>query len=194
MTEKYINIDLEDPRSNEIAEVLSNKTCKRILSLLAEKEMNATEISNELKIPLNTAGYNLEKLVSAGLIEKTKKFFWSTKGKKIDSYAIVNKKIVISPRTSFKGVLATVIIYILVAFGIKVFSETPKMVETSQKAAMAAPNFSASQDVASEVARSAAQGVFVETAKNYAWAWFLFGALVALLVFLIWNWKKIRHQ
>ena len=34
MTEKYLNIDIEDPRSGKIAEVLGNKTSKKILSLL----------------------------------------------------------------------------------------------------------------------------------------------------------------
>lgn len=96
--EKYLNVDLNDPRSAAIAEVMTNKTCKKILELLAEKEMSESDIAAELEIPLNTVGYNIKKLLDAGLIEKTKNFFWSVKGKKIPTYRLSNKKIIISPR------------------------------------------------------------------------------------------------
>lgn len=33
-------IDLDDERAEKIAEVITNKTCKKILSALAEKEMS----------------------------------------------------------------------------------------------------------------------------------------------------------
>ncbi|MEK6825474.1 MAG: beta-propeller domain-containing protein [Nanoarchaeota archaeon] len=98
MSDKYLNIDLHDPRAAAIAEVLANKTCKKILDLLAEKEMSESDISNLLGIPLNTVGYNMKKLLESGLVVKTKTFFWSVKGKKIPTYRLANKKIVISPR------------------------------------------------------------------------------------------------
>ncbi|MBI2631720.1 beta-propeller domain-containing protein [Candidatus Pacearchaeota archaeon] len=96
--EKYLNVDLNDPRSAAIAEVMTNKTCKKILDLIAEKEMSESDISSLLNIPLNTVGYNIKKLLDAGLIEKCKNFFWSVKGKKIPTYKLSNKKIIISPR------------------------------------------------------------------------------------------------
>ncbi len=199
MTEKYINIDLEDPRSAKIAEVLSNKTCKKILSLLAEKEMNASEIAQAINLPLNTIGYNLEKLVSAGLIEKSKRFFWSIKGKKIDSYTIVNKKIIISPRSMIKGIVPTIIISGLIALAIKFFVGVQRVQFASSQIVEkvkegAAPLLAAgAEKAASGAARSAVQCAVQSIANeaSYSWLWFLLGALAGLLVFLIWNWKKL---
>ena len=80
--EKYVLVSLGDERAKEIAEAIGNKTSKKILDLLSDKEMSESEISRELKIPLNTADYNVKKLVKAGLIEE-KKHFFSSKGKRI---------------------------------------------------------------------------------------------------------------
>ncbi|MEK6934179.1 MAG: beta-propeller domain-containing protein [Nanoarchaeota archaeon] len=96
--EKYLNVDLNDPRSTAIAEVMTNKTCKKILELVTEKEMSESDIASSLNIPLNTVGYNIKKLLEAGLIEKSKVYFWSVKGKRIPTYRISNKKIIISPK------------------------------------------------------------------------------------------------
>ncbi len=109
MAKKEINMDLDDPRAGKIAEVLSNKTCKKILGVLAENEMTESEVAAELGLPLNTVGYNVKKLVSAGLIEKIGGFLWSVKGKRIHKYKVSNKKIVISPRVNFNKILASLI-------------------------------------------------------------------------------------
>jgi len=107
MSKKEINMDLDDPRAGKIAEVLGNKTCKKILGVLAEeKEMTESEIASELGVPLNTVGYNVKKLVSAGLIEKVGGFLWSVKGKRVHKYKVSNKKIVISPRINVSKILA----------------------------------------------------------------------------------------
>ena len=98
VNDKYFNVDIDDPRAGAIAEVMSNKTAKKILSLIAEKELSESDIASELSLPLNTVGYNINKLLKAGLIEKSKTFFWSVKGKKIPTYKLSNKKIVISPK------------------------------------------------------------------------------------------------
>lgn len=98
MSEKYFNVDIDDPRASAIAEVMSNKTAKKILSLISEKEVSESDIASELNIPLNTVGYNIDKLLKAGLIERSKNFFWSVKGKKIPTYRLSNRKILISPK------------------------------------------------------------------------------------------------
>src|SRR3990167_335215 len=96
--DKSISIDLGDPRTGLVAEALSNKTCVKILDLLALEELTATDIANRLNIPLNTTGYNIDKLIVAGLVEKSSKFFWSVKGKKTPTYKVANRKIIISPK------------------------------------------------------------------------------------------------
>jgi inhibitor of cysteine peptidase len=99
--DKFILMGIDDERSKDIAEVLSNKTCKKILDFLADtKEASEKDISDELNIPINTVEYNLNKLIKSGLVEKSKNFFWSRKGRKIDMYKIVKKHIIISPRST----------------------------------------------------------------------------------------------
>ena len=109
MSEKYFNIDIDDPRASAIAEVMSNKTAKKILSIIAEKELTESDIALELDLPLNTVGYNIDKLLKAGLIEKSKNFFWSIKGKKMPTYKLSNKKILISPKRMIPAVPMTFI-------------------------------------------------------------------------------------
>lgn len=74
MKRNYIALDVEDPRSSLIAEVLANKSCRKILGLLTERELSESELSSQLAIPLTTVGYNVKKLIAAGLIEKKEAF------------------------------------------------------------------------------------------------------------------------
>jgi len=125
MTEKYLLFSMDDDASKKLGEVISNPTCKKIASLLAEKELTETDIASNLGIPLNTVDYNIKKLLAAGVIEKTKLRFWSVKGKRIETYKIANKLIVISPKKSIgskiKGILPGVIISGILAFFISVY-------------------------------------------------------------------------
>ena len=97
---KFILIGMDDKRSKKIAEVLGNKTAKKILNYLAEtKEASQQDIATDLKIPINTVDYNIKKLNKAGLVDKSKNFFWSKKGKRIIMYKAAKKHIVISPKS-----------------------------------------------------------------------------------------------
>jgi DNA-binding transcriptional ArsR family regulator len=97
-SDKFILVSLNDESSKSLSEILGNKTCKKIIDFLSErKEASEKDISDGLKIPLNTAEYNLSKLLKSGLVKKTNNFFWSVKGKKIPMYKLANKHIVISP-------------------------------------------------------------------------------------------------
>ncbi|GBE20578.1 beta propeller domain protein [archaeon BMS3Abin17] len=100
MDDKFIMMNLNDEKSKKVAEVIGNKTCKKILNHLSEtKEASEKDIADTLGIPLNTTEYNLKKLMGVGLVEKTKNFFWSKKGRKIPMYKVAKKHIVISPRS-----------------------------------------------------------------------------------------------
>lgn len=115
--DKFIMMGLGDERSKDIADVLSNKTCKKIIDYLADtKEASEKDISDALSIPINTTEYNLNKLVKSGLVEKAKNFFWSTKGRKIDMYKLARKHIIISPKSkpNMKN-LKTILPVILIA-------------------------------------------------------------------------------
>jgi DNA-binding transcriptional ArsR family regulator len=186
-------IDLDDERSGKIAEVLSNKTSKKILQALADGEKSGSEVAEALKIPLNTTGYNLKKLVDAGLVEKSKGFFWSQKGKKMEFYKIANKKIVIMPKQMVKGILPAVIVTGLAALGIKLWTDTQAGNLTVQDEGLRATAFDKAVEAASAGVGNVVPDVqTVSVIAQNAWLWFLTGALFALFVYLIWNLAKRR--
>jgi len=127
MEEKYILISLDDERAEKIAEVIGNKSCKKILDYLSERESNETEISKELHMPLNTVDYNIKKLLKAGLI-KEGSHWWSVKGKKIPLYKVSNKHIVISPKkmtpSKLKGILPLVLVSAVFSLFIWLYTKT----------------------------------------------------------------------
>jgi len=118
MDDKYILLGMGDERSKHVAEVLGNKTCKKILDFLSEtNEASEKDISDGLGIPLNTVEYNLNKLKKSGLVISSKNFFWSRKGKKIPMYKLAKKHIIISPSkkpslTALKAILPILLIAI----------------------------------------------------------------------------------
>lgn len=197
MTKSSILIDLDDPRTARIADAISNKTSKRILASLAEQELSETELSKNLVLPANTINYNIKRLEESGLIEKTSGYFWSVKGKRIHRYKVSNKKIVISPKSMIKGVLPAIIISGLITIGIKMFVgvqsqieqkalDAPSIAEKTAEYAGAAGSsgISASEKVITE---TISQPIQTAIASSNSWAWFLFGALMALLILVLWN-------
>lgn len=199
MVRSSIMIDLDDPRTEKIADVISNKTAKKIVSILTDGELSEAEIASKLSIPTNTVEYNIKKLEGAGLIEKTGGYFWSVKGKRIHRYRVSNKKIIISPKSLARGIIPAVIGCILVAIIIKIFVGVPIGVNSygSDSAVMM-------KDVAIEGSSSASRGAIdmiqppsqVSDVLTYSanspnsWAWFMLGSLMALLIVVFWNYKE----
>ncbi len=180
---KYILVSMEDEKINHLADVLGNKTSKKIIDLLAGKdEASEKDIADFLGIPINTVEYNLKKLLKAELIEKTKNFFWSRKGKKIDMYKLSNKSIIISTKSSrisskLKSLLPVAILSGLGAVAIKFFIQTKSFSENIQDKAMAS---------------SLESLEILQTNFNSSiWLWFLSGALLAIIIFAILNWRKL---
>ncbi len=199
MAEKYLLFSLEDEKAKKLGEVISNPTCKKIVNLLAEREMSETEISGELGIPINTVDYNIKKLVEAGIVDKATRW-WSVKGKRIETYKVANKLIVISPKKSnvyskLKGIVPVVaisgILTLFVSWYYKVQSQSYKVVESvSQEAAdLVTKVMPASSSGASEAVNFISRTS--EIVSSSAWEWFLIGSIVAIIVFMILNWRKL---
>jgi DNA-binding transcriptional ArsR family regulator len=196
-------VDLDDERIGKIADVISNKTTKKIINLLAEKESSEGEIAEQLKLPMNTIGYNVKKLEEVGLIEKTGGFLWSVKGKRVHKYRLANKKIVITPRSILKGIIPTAIVTLLVSLGIgsyfgfinnskvsMAFSQAASDATTrgAGGALMAsAPKAAESANVMNSALSTTAEQVVNNSGNFGAWAWFLLGAWCALLIFVLWS-------
>jgi DNA-binding transcriptional ArsR family regulator len=85
--------------SRKITQILSNETSLKILELLGEKSMSATNIAEELNLPLTTVKYNLDSLIESGLI-KVKQIKWSQKGRQVKIYESMEKLIVLVPSKS----------------------------------------------------------------------------------------------
>ncbi len=197
--EKFIMVSLKEEKTKKIADVINNKTCKKILDLLAEigkKELSQEDIAKELELPLNTIGYNIKKLVEAGLINESKNFFWSRKGKKIKMYKLSNKFIVIAPKRKssnvLKGLIPAVLISGIAAFLIKIYYSanyiTQKSAEVEERVIDA--TLETGGEVASTFTKSA-PGLLGAAASSDIWLFFLLGALFGLAVFLILNWRRL---
>lgn len=188
MTEKkFLLLSLGDEKAKHLADVLGNKTCKKIIDLLAEKEASEQDIASELKIPLNTVEYNLKKLEKSGLIEKSKSFFWSRKGKKIAMYKIFNKSIIISPKkanisSKIKSILPAVLLggvgALLIKYLIKPVQETKLYAAESTSVMASSPITSASSFLS-----------YIQSLPN--WYWFSLGVIITVIIFTILNWRKL---
>jgi len=198
MDKNYLLISLDDERSKNISEVLGSKSCKKILDLLAEKEMSETDIARTLEIPLNTAEYNIKKLLSSGLIEKAK-HWWSVKGRKIEMYKLSNKYIVISPKSKPSSKIRTIIPALILsgifAFIIYIYQKSQQVLPVLKSEEYSAPLMSAAGSVSDASTCGVATNV-VNVATSFVQSvspavWFLGGAVIAIILILVLNWRKL---
>lgn len=185
MSKSSIVIDLDNPKTALVAEALSNKTCIKILGLLAEKELTAGDIAGNLGIPLNTTGYNLDKLISSGLVEKSSNFFWSVKGKKTPVYKVANKQIVISPKRATRGIVPAIIASAVLGLFLRSYSYSSAN-EISNKAL-------AESAQATVLAANSAVAGNVSIA-SFGWIFFIAGALFSIAIALIFDWMSSRRS
>lgn len=202
---------MDDERIKNLAGVLGNKTCESIIDYLEKnEEASAKDISDALKLPMNTVDYNIKKLVESGIVEKKKKFFWSVKGKKIVMYGLSNKSIVISPKkinvsSKLKSVVPAVLIAGIGTALVGWFAK-PKFtfLDGSKEVLLgtmeyAAPGVESNGVQALEKGADALRETTINNINIFtdsmpytpAWVWFLTGALVVLFIFSILNWRKL---
>ncbi len=193
MAKKYLMFSLDDERAKDLADVMSNKTSKKIVDYLSEKDASVSDIAGDLKIPLNTADYNVKKLLKSGLIEKKKEFFWSVKGKKIPVYTVSNKHIVISPKKSkLNAFIPVLLITGLIGFIIRFLTLNSFSSESLNEDAV----MLASEEVGRLASERAVDigvnsgGFLVYVSSVSGWMWFLIGAWFAVLVFYIYGLVK----
>lgn len=181
MNKKYLLFSLEDSRLKSIAEILGNKTSGKIINFLSEKEeASEKDISDNLRIPMNTVEYNVKKMVQARIIEEGKNFFWSPKGRKIKMYRFSNKSIVISPKSTqlnsqIKQIIPVALISGLAAVAVKFYFSTQQASPILKEEAVA---------LAADVSAKAAESVNIINTGNY-WLWFLAGTIFAIIMFIL---------
>jgi len=182
--------NLDDEKAKKLGEIISNTTARRIVNFLAETEASESDIARQLNIPLNTVEYNINKLLEAGIIEKSRNFFWSVKGKKIDMLKVANKLIVISPKKSniyskLKGIVPVV----LSSAVFTAFILWQKMQNAGIKAAeyLAASELQ-TQTAAAEAGKLASTTSLVSGIGTAGW--FLAAVWIAVLIFVIIKWRQ----
>ncbi|MDO8517302.1 MAG: helix-turn-helix domain-containing protein [Nanoarchaeota archaeon] len=192
MGKKYLLFSLDDEKSKYLAEILGNKSCKRIIDLIAEEKQTETDISKKLSMPINSVEYNLKKLISAGIVEKSNDFFWSVKGKKIPVYQLSNKDIIISPKKTkyniLKKFVPVVFISGLGALAIKFFSDQT-INNVSERAVASTPLMSGAERASESYLTNTSFNIFNSSPE----IWFLAGALFSLAIFIIIN-KLIERR
>ncbi len=109
--ENFILLSLDDSEAKNIANVVGNKSSKKILDYLAEcDDSTESKISKKTGIPISTVHYNLQQLVKVGLVV-IEEYHYSEKGKEVNHYKLANKYIIIAPRkveglaSKLKGIL-----------------------------------------------------------------------------------------
>ncbi len=177
--EKYILVSLEEDKAKDLANVISNKTSRKILEYLSTKdEVSETDISKELRLPLSTVHYNLQQLKKSNLVE-AKHFIYSEKGKKIGLYRVVKKFIVIAPKYTRKNLINSVLPLFLISVGIALIIQW--LSNLQNKTADLA--LKTAQEGYAQVEHAAPQ--VVQQSMNYYGYWFLAGAWVILIIYLI---------
>jgi len=184
-------LSLDDEKAKDLADVMGNKTSKKILTLLANQEKSESDIAKELNQPINTIEYNLKKLVNAGLIEKSKDFFWSVKGKKIPVYKLSNKYIVIMPKqkSNLKIFLPLIAVLGLTTLGINYLSNktaliannAPQILKASESATSGASMGKPLTDAMIASANPSILNWFLST----PWAIFIAGSVLAIATYFI---------
>jgi len=218
MTDKFILVSLDEKRSKELAEVLSNNTSRKILDYLSDKEATSSDIHNELGIALSTVEYNLKNLVNAGLVESTH-FKWSPKGRQMDIFMVKRKYIVIAPggsnelREILKNVLPIGIFGIIIAGLMEFFTGRNIMkVPVTKEIITKTVSEGVAQKVVSEtsaISAPIAQDSFKEPAVNVTMQvtesmkeivlpnphyglWFLLGLVIVLISYTVYKMKFKR--
>ena len=193
-------MSLDDPRAKKVAQVVGNKTSQKILNYLAENSKKSEQdIATELKIPLNTVGYNIKQLLDTGLIDKTNNFFWSKKGKKISLYEVSNKSIIFSPKktnlsSQIKSILPVSLLAGIGALAIRLYHPAISVSTNSQNelmrtisptvASSAKDSFVSNSNLAGSSLISSSQNII--SLGSPIW-WFIGGVLISAIIFILAN-------
>lgn len=99
--EKFLLVSLNESKTKELAQAISNESCRKILDYLAEREdATETDIASKLNIPISTVHYNIQQLQKGGLVN-AEEFHYSQKGREVIHYKLANKYIIIAPKSTY---------------------------------------------------------------------------------------------
>ena len=96
--EKFVLVSLQEDKARQLAQLMTNESCRKILDYLADKNATESELAEKLDIPISTVHYNLKQLMQGGLV-RADEFHYSEKGREVNHYRLANKYIIIAPKS-----------------------------------------------------------------------------------------------
>ncbi|MFH1641807.1 MAG: helix-turn-helix domain-containing protein [Nanoarchaeota archaeon] len=217
----FLLVSLKENKAKELAQVISNPSCRQILDYLANNEdATETDLSKKLNIPISTVHYNIKHLLSAGLV-LADEYHYSEKGKEVNHYKLANKYIIIAPRSTYgikeklRSILPVSILALASAGLIQMYNSFKAATFKVMEAAPNAMTMGAQDSVLKEtmIEKAAEEGAavmhavadesaktFVErmpdvtaTVPNYA-LWFLFGCVFVIVLIVVFEIIKAKRQ
>ncbi|MBU0628763.1 MAG: helix-turn-helix domain-containing protein [Nanoarchaeota archaeon] len=208
--QSFLLVSLKENKAKELAQVISNDSCRKILDYLAEKQHSTeTEIAQKLTLPISTVHYNLQQLMKSGIIT-VDEFHYSEKGREVNHYKLANKYIIIAPKSVYgikEKLRAILPVGLLALVGAGIIQAYTKLfrggvfgvvksaaMESADMVAAPAMQSAAEQGANAVIERApeAAQQV-IQTAPNYA-LWFLFGCVFVIVLMVIFELIKIKRE
>ena len=189
----FLLVNLNEKKTKKLAETITSDTSRKILNYLTEKDHESeANIAKELKIPISTVHYHLQKLQEAKLV-MVEEFHYSKKGREINHYKLANKYIIIAPKhvsglkEKLKGILPVAIISVGIAAVIKVFQGFAGTVGTFEtaKTMAAEPMMEAVPVMADAMVESYPVMNCLPQSSPDVGLWFLVGSLSAIVIYLI---------
>ena len=218
--DKFLLVSLKENKAKELAQVISNESCRKILDYLADKQdATESELAEKLNIPISTVHYNMKHLVKGGLVTADE-FHYSEKGREVDHYKLANKYIIIAPKSTYgikeklKSILPVALLGLIGAGFIHAYSKYFRPVATFGAAKMAAvPSVmeqavedavpTASEALIGALRDEGANAVMekvpevvttaVQAAPNYA-LWFLFGCIFVIVLIVIFDLIRAKRE
>ena len=212
----FLLVSLKENKAKELAQVISNESCRKILDYLAENHgATETDLAEKLQIPISTVHYNLKHLLDAGLVA-AEEFHYSEKGKEVNHYKLANKYIIIAPKTTYgikeklKSILPISLLALVGAGFIQLYTKYFKVAAFGAMKSAPAAMEEAARDITStaqvmekaveegvksviEKAPEAVPQTVQVIAPNYA-LWFLFGSLFVILLLIILELIKAKKE
>ncbi|MBI2144052.1 helix-turn-helix transcriptional regulator [Candidatus Woesearchaeota archaeon] len=189
-SKNFLLVSLEETKAKELAQIVSNDVCRRILDYLAGKE-HATEtaIAKDMAIALSTVHYNIRQLLQSGIV-KAEEFHYSEKGREVLHYSLANRYIIIAPKAAateslankLKRILPVVLMVAAAGVAIQLFSSFKQATSFASKAAI--QRAAESSTLAAETGQRAAQ------AQPNVALWFVIGAVFALAAYAAYDFLK----
>ena len=213
--QSFLLVSLKEDKAKELANVISNDSCRKILDYLGGREDSTeTEISTALGFPISTVHYNLQHLMKVGIIE-VEEFHYSEKGKEVNHYKLANKYIIIAPKTTYgikeklKSILPVSLLALIGAGFIQMYTKYFRAtgIQTSDygaepvmEAAVASKAVvenvmeAAADEGARAIIEEAPEVVNVVQAEPNLALWFLFGSLFVIVLVVIFELIKAKKR